>query len=142
MAELFTQLSGMDGRPIAAFSALAMINGILVQLVMASRVLYGMSTEGLLPSWFAIVHPRRKTPMRATVVVAAAVILLALFFPLVRLAEATSVVTLSVFAAVNLSLYTIGRHSEDALIRRFHLWGIPAAGICGLLVVWQLLPAG
>lgn len=142
MSELFTQVSGLDGRPVAAISALAMVNGILIQMVMAARVFYGMANEGLMPKWLGAVHPGRRTPVRATLIVAAAIIALAVFFPLVRLAEMTSMVTLSVFALVNLSLFTIGRGSGDAILRRFRYWGIVAAAICVLLIAWHALAGG
>jgi len=142
MSMLFTQVSGLDGRPVAAVSALAMVNGILIQMVMAARVFYGMANEGLLPKWLGDVHPRRRTPIRATLLVAAAIIVLTLFFPLVRLAEMTSMVTLTVFALVNLSLFAIGRRSDDAMLRRFRYWGIAAATICVLLIAWHAVAGG
>lgn len=80
LAILFEQITGLPSAPVAAMAAVAMINGILVQIIMASRVLYGMAREGIAPSWFGQVGEARKTPGRATFTVAATILALALFF--------------------------------------------------------------
>jgi len=120
MATLFETLTGRDGRVISAIAVVAMVNGVLVQIVMASRVLYGMANEGLVPPAFGVVNERRRTPMRATFSVAAAIIVLAVAFPLVGLARATSVVTLGVFALVDASLVVIAlrtRRTDPDLLK-------------------------
>lgn len=138
LAVLFETISGMDGKPIAAIAAIAMINGILVQIIMAARVLYGMANEGLLPAFFARVDPVHRTPARATWLVAAVIIVLALFFPLLRLAEATSLVTLSVFALVNLSLFAIGTRMPETGLRAWRWWGLFGAAVSFALAAWQV----
>jgi APA family basic amino acid/polyamine antiporter len=89
---------------ITAIAIGATINTVIAQMTMASRVVYGMSRLGDLPPAFGRVHAATGTPLVATVVVSFAVLLLALLFPFVRLAEFTSIATLIVFALVNLSL--------------------------------------
>ena len=138
LAVLFETISGMDGKPIAAIAAIAMINGILVQIIMAARVLYGMANEGLLPVFFARVDPVHRTPARATWLVAAVIIVLALFFPLLRLAETTSLVTLSVFALVNLSLFAIGTRMPETGLRAWRWWGLFGAAVSFALAAWQV----
>ena len=115
-----------------------MINGILVQIVMVSRVLYGMANDGIAPKWFAWVDPKRRTPGRATLVVTIAVLALAVSFPLVRLAEATSLVTLAVFALVNLSLFRLGGRLDDRTLQRFRWWGLAGAAICIVIAGFQI----
>ena len=139
LAELVEQITGLSGEPVAAMAAIAMVNGILIQIVMASRMLYGMATEGLAPAWFAQVDKTHQTPGRATIVVAAAVLMLALFFPLVRLAETTSLVILVVFTLVNLSLFALGGRHDDRLIRRFRWWGLFGATLCTVIAGFQVL---
>ena len=138
LAVLFEAITGLPGKPVAAVAAIAMINGILVQIVMAARVLYGMAGEGILPRWFAEIDPARRTPARATLLVAVIIAALALFFPLVSLAEATSLVTLAVFAMVNLSLFRLGGMPEFAQLRAWRWWGLFAASICAALAGFQL----
>jgi len=141
LAVLFEAVSGRAGEGIAGVAALAMVNGILVQIVMASRVLYGMANEGLAPAWFGAVGAWRRTPTRATVTVAACVLTLALLVPLVRLAEWSSLVTLGVFALVNLALVALGRSLDDPLVRRFRWWGALGAALCLGIAGFQILSA-
>lgn len=138
MAELFQQVTGLPGGGVALMAAVAMVNGILIQIVMVSRMLYGMANEGLAPRWFAKVSETQRTPSRATITVAGAILVLALLFPLVHLAEATSLILLCVFTLVNLSLFVLGGHHDDGLLRRFRWWGLFSASICIGILTFQL----
>jgi amino acid transporter len=135
LAELFEQLSGRSGSAVSAMASIAMVNGILVQIVMAARVLYGMASEGLAPGWVGKVDERRQTPIRATALIAAVVMFLALFFPLVDLARLTSIIILIVFTLVNLSLFRLGATVDDRLIRRWRWLGLVGAVVCVVVVV-------
>lgn len=139
LAVMFEQITGMPGAPVAAMAAIAMVNGILVQIIMASRVLYGMANEGLAPAWFGEVDAVHRTPTRATLSVAGIILALALFFPLVLLAEATSLVILSVFTLVNLSLFALGGRLDDPWLKRFRWWGLFGAVICGGVAGFQII---
>ncbi len=85
----------------------ATVNGVLIQMIMASRVLYGLADRGHLPKHLAYVSPKTQTPVVATLVVGATILLLALTFPIDALAERTSQVVLFVFVLVNLALIRI-----------------------------------
>jgi amino acid transporter len=89
---------------ISAISLVAVVNGALIQIVMASRVLYGMGKNGLAPRRLADIHPRTQTPLFSTVLVTLAILMLALWLPLVTLAQITSFITLMIFTAVNIAL--------------------------------------
>ena len=139
MSFLFEAVTGADGGAISAIAVIAMVNGVLVQLVMASRVLYGMSREGLLPARLAETHPVRQTPVRATALVAGVVVFLALFFPLVGLAKATSIVTFVVFTIVDLSLVMIIRRERpDAPWTKWALVGVLGALLATGLGLWEI----
>src|SRR6185369_9009641 len=111
-------------------------NTILAQITMAARVIYGMARQGDLPGIAGHVHPRTATPLLATALVAALVIVLALTVSLERLAESTSLATLVVFALVNLALLRL-RHRR---VRspgphvRVPVW-VPAAGLTTCLAI-------
>ncbi len=139
LATLFEQITGLPGQPVAAAAAIAMVNGILVQIVMASRVLYGMAGEGIGPAWFSKVSPTRRTPARATVTVTVLILVLALFFPLVRLAETTSLVTLCVFSLVNFSLFRMGGGAAEPSLKRYRWWGLAGTLLCAGIAGFQLL---
>ncbi|OOZ37632.1 hypothetical protein BOW52_10130 [Solemya elarraichensis gill symbiont] len=143
LAVLFEAVTGLSGKPIAMLASIAMVNGILIQIIMASRVTYGMAREGLIPSWFGKVGERHRTPGRAIVLVTLLIVVLALGLPLVHLAQATSIVILVVFTSVNLSLWIIGSRKESAsVLKRWRYWGVVAALMSsGLLVAetWRML---
>ena len=138
MAVIFEAVSGLDSAPVATIAAFAMVNGILVQIVMASRVLYGMANEGQLPRALSAIDSRRRTPARATVFVGAAIILL-LMFPLVTLARATSIVTLSVFTLVNVALVRLTRTIPELGHTRWLVNGAIGAAVSAGLGVWQIV---
>jgi amino acid transporter len=46
----------------AGIALIAVSNGALINMIMASRVIYGMADQGVLPSVFSRVHPGRLTP--------------------------------------------------------------------------------
>jgi APA family basic amino acid/polyamine antiporter len=140
LAEVFEIVSGLDSAPVATIASLAMLNGILVQLVMASRVLYGMATEGQLPARLGRVNPERHTPTTATALIAACVVVLVIAFPLVRLAQLTSLVTLSVFTLVNLSLFVLASRGEHAQLRKWRWFGAGGAVLTVGLAIAQLVP--
>lgn len=107
LADLYRQATGEPAVVIAFIGLLSVMNGILIQIIMASRVLYGMGAQGWLHAWFARVHINTRTPLNATLVVVGAVLVLALCLPLITLAKATSYITLSVFVLINLSLWRV-----------------------------------
>ena len=124
---------------MAMMAAVAMINGILVQIIMASRVLYGMAGEGMAPRQLRRLHATRQTPVRAILLVGAAAAALGLFVPLLQLAELTSLVMLAVFAVVNVSLYLIGRRAgAPPRLRRWRYWGLAGAAVTLGLIALEI----
>jgi amino acid transporter len=125
LALLFERSTGYPSAPIAAMASIAMINGILVQIVMASRVLYGMAREGMIPATLGTLDAKRATPSLAIGLIVAAILVLALFVPFLQLASLTSFIMLLIFIAVNASLYIIGaRPGASEKLRRWRWWGV------------------
>ncbi len=141
MAALFREVSGLGSEPVAMVASFAMINGILIQIVMAARVLYGMANQGLAPTVLGQVDEARQTPARATVLVVAAMIVLIVSLPLVELAELTSFVTLVVFTMVNAALFMIGRRQPGRVVGRFRWVGLLGAISSISLAAWQIVDA-
>ncbi len=128
LALVYERATGSAPTLISLISLFAVVNGALVQIVMGSRVLFGMSREGWLHRALGHVHLRTRTPLAATALVTAAVLALALWLPLVTLAQVTSYVILVVFAIINLALVRIKRRTpRPAAIRVYPLW-VPLAG--------------
>jgi amino acid transporter len=124
-----------------AVGALAGVNGALVQLVMSSRVVYGMSDRGLGPRGLAHLAPRTRTPLRATALVTALALALALWLPLVSLAKLTSGIILVVFALVNAALWRLkARAAPPAGSICVPRWvPVVGAGVSLLLLLHQLV---
>jgi amino acid transporter len=140
LALVYESATGGSPTLIGAISLFAVVNGALVQIVLASRVLYGMSREGWQYAGFGRVHPRTRTPLLATAAVTAALLFLALWFPLVPLAKAASFLVLVLFALMNLSLLRIKRREpRPAGVRTVPMW-VPVAGLLTTVtfVVFQL----
>ena len=104
---VFERVTGAPPVMISIIAVMATINGVIIQMVMASRILYGMAERNLLPQRLAVVSPLTRTPLNATVLVVLAVLLLALALPMERLADITSQLTLIVFALVNAALVLV-----------------------------------
>jgi amino acid transporter len=139
LADLFAGLTGASPAPISVMAAIAMVNGILVQVVMASRVVYGMAREGLLPAWLGAIAPKRRTPIRATIIVTAIIAALSLAAPLLTLAQASGYVTLFVFTLVNLSLFKLASRSDWPGPRQQRLWGLLGAILAGGLLAFEII---
>ncbi len=119
---------------INAVASVAIINGALIQMIMASRVIYGLARRGQLPERLAAVNARTRTPLIATAIVTVAVGVLAVVGHLAILATLTSVIMLSVFAAANLALWRIkGRATGAPPPFNFPRW-IPGLGFVVSLV--------
>ena len=113
----------------AIIAIVATVNGVLIQMIMASRVLYGLADRGYLPSMLAHVSHRTRTPVLATLAVVAIIMFLAQAMPIDALAERTSQIVLFIFVLVNLALIRLKLmgHTTSA---HFHVpMFVPIAGV-------------
>jgi APA family basic amino acid/polyamine antiporter len=111
----------------------------MVLLLGQARVLFAMSRDALLPSWFSTVHPRFGTPYRATVVTGAAIAAVAAFTPIGEVAELVNIGTLMAFTLVSLSVIALRKRRSD-LHRSFRTPLVPwvpigASVVCLLLMI-------
>lgn len=104
LALIFESAGPMAGGLFNIIAIIATVNGALIQVIMASRVLYGLAAQGNLPRIFAKVNPLTRTPLPATALVVGIILFMAHFLPIAELAETTSTIVLIVFACVNLAL--------------------------------------
>lgn len=111
---LFERLTGMSPLAITLVAIMATLNGVVIEIIMASRVVYGLGRKGRLPGWAARVHPKTHTPLNATLVISAVMLAAALFVPLDALVELTSQIILFVFTLVNLSLVVVKLRGDEA----------------------------
>ena len=136
LALVWQGTQGGSGAFLSAIAVFAALNGVLAQIVMASRVLFGLGRRSPALAVFRQAHPRFGTPVLATVLIGAAVILCALFVPVAQLAEVTSTILLTVFVLVNLALIFEKRRAPAAPFR------VPmAVPVLGLVLAGAALAA-
>ncbi|MDF2233997.1 APC family permease [Albimonas sp. CAU 1670] len=116
LATMYDPLAGVvrAGAPalvpaIALIGGAAALNGVLAQMVMGSRILYGTGRRYPAVGFLARVLPGRGTPAIATLIMAALVIAVAVTVPLGSLAAGSAGILLAVFVAVNLALLVLRR---------------------------------
>ncbi len=114
LAAIFERATGRSAAIISLIALFAVINGAFIQVVMASRVLYGSAAQGLLPNFFHQVHPKTQTPVNATVIVTGLILIFALWLPLGTLARLTSLIILIIFVTVNAALVYIKVRAKSA----------------------------
>ncbi|MDP6350863.1 MAG: APC family permease [Alphaproteobacteria bacterium] len=140
LALIFARTTGMSPAIIVVIALFSVINGALIQVIMASRVIYGMAAQGWLPRGLAKVSPRTRTPLWATALVTALVMTFALLLPLVTLAELTSMTTLVIFCLVNLALWRIKSRAGGPVSEVIYPKWIPVVGflVSGALAMFQV----
>jgi amino acid transporter len=105
------KVAGLSFPPklFALVALLAVTNTALINMIMASRLVYGMSTEGIVPRLLGRVHPRRQTPYVAIAFTVLIALTLVATGDLAGLADTTVLLLLLVFAVVNVSVLVLRR---------------------------------
>ncbi|EKQ69708.1 amino acid transporter [Leptolyngbyaceae cyanobacterium JSC-12] len=117
-----------------AIALFAVLNTALLNFVTASRLLYGMSREGLLPPWLSKLHAKRRTPYRTFMVIVPIVIVLALSGTLQFLAGTTATLIMAMFCLVNVSLLIIKR--REPRNEGFEIpWLVPVLALMSNLIL-------
>jgi basic amino acid/polyamine antiporter, APA family len=97
----------------AAIALFAVANSALINMIMASRLLYGMSVQGIVPRAFSKVLPERRTPWVAIAFTTLLAMILVSTGDLSTLADMTVLLLLTVFALVNVSVLVLRRDAVD-----------------------------
>jgi amino acid transporter len=100
---------GISTELFSAIALLAVANGALINMIMASRLVYGMSRERVVPGVFGRVLPERRTPWVAIVFTTALAMVLIATGDLSELADTTVQLLLMVFVVVNVSVLVLRR---------------------------------
>jgi APA family basic amino acid/polyamine antiporter len=116
---------------------------MLVLYYALTRIIFAMSRDGLLTSFFNHVHPQTQTPVRVIVISGVVMSLIAGFIPLGELAELVNIGTLAAFVLVCLGVIVL-RVTKPDMPRPFKAplgLLLPALGVlsCGALMAF--LPA-
>lgn len=128
-SDIYKKLTNQDPIVISMIGTFAVVNGALVQIIMASRILYGMSVKGWLPSALSDVSKRTNTPIKSSLLAGFITISFALMFDIVSLASFTSLLILIIFTLVNFALIRIKANNPDPQgIQLIPLW-VPWCGV-------------
>lgn len=119
---------------LAAIAVAAALNGVLAQIVMAARVLFGLGRRAPTLAVFYRAHPRFGTPVLGTFLSGAATIAAALALPVATLAEYTTLALLVVFVIVNAALIGLQRQPGASPFRVPAI--MPWLGILGCIVLF------
>jgi basic amino acid/polyamine antiporter, APA family len=110
--------AGAPGFPLGLFGVITMFavaNSALINMLMASRLVYGLSRERVLPPLLGRVHHRRRTPTTAILFTTALAFGLITFVGAVpALGGTTALLLLMVFTVVNVAVLVLRRDRVDA----------------------------
>lgn len=128
-------------RVFAVVALIAVANGALLTMIMASRLTYGMASQGLLPPVLAKVLPGRKTPWVAIVVTTLVAIALVFTGELQVLAETVVLLLLIVFISTNVAVLVLRKDTVEQDHFRVATV-VPVLGVVSCLVLLTQQSAG
>ncbi len=100
---------GVSPDVFAVITLFALANGALINMIMASRLVYGMAEEGIAPGLFGRVLSGRRTPITAIVFTTVLGLILVSTGDLATLADTTVLLLLCAFTAVNVAVLVLRR---------------------------------
>lgn len=133
---------GVDAQLFAVIGILALANGALINMIMASRLVYGMSVQDIVPRALGRVHHARRTPWIAILFTTALAMALASTGSVADLASTTVVLLLTVFTVVNVAVLVLRRdvvpHAHFRSPSAVAVIGaVASAGVLGYRVIDQ-----
>ncbi|MFS0794443.1 amino acid permease [Microbacterium sp. 1P10AE] len=123
---------------ISAGAVAGLTTVVLTLLIGATRIIFAMSRDGLLPQRLAKVHPRFRTPWVISIVVTIIVAIVAGVTPVGVLEEMVNIGTLSAFVLVSIGVVVLRRTRPD-LKRGFRVPLSPVLPILSALVCTYLM---
>lgn len=100
---------GVPTKLFALLALFALFNGALINMIMASRLVYGMGDQGIMPGIFARIHRGRQTPWVAIVFTSIIAVGLVATGDISALASTTVTLLLLAFIAVNVAVMVLRR---------------------------------
>jgi len=140
LANAFAQVGLGWAKLLIALAGVAGITTVLLVLLMAlPRILLAMARDGLLPRGvFAAVHPRFRTPHKATLATGLFVAAITAFLPLDLLLNLVNLGTLLIFVVVCAAIPVLRRRHPEAE-RPFRAPWVPLVPILGVLCCLLLM---
>ncbi|HYL05101.1 MAG TPA: amino acid permease [Thermoanaerobaculia bacterium] len=140
VATAFQQVGLTWAQVLIAIGALTGITSVLLVMSLSQpRIMLAMARDGLLPqSFFGAVHPRFRTPYKATILTGCFVALASGLLPLRLLAELVNIGTLFAFVIVCAAVLIMRRTHPNA-DRPFRAPFSPLTPILGILICLLLM---
>ena len=104
---------GVSTKLFSFIALMAVANSALINMIMASRIVYGMAEQGIVSRLFGRVLPGRRTPYAAIAFTTAIAVILISTGDLSSLADTTVLLLLSVFTIVNVAVLVLRREEVD-----------------------------
>jgi APA family basic amino acid/polyamine antiporter len=119
-------------RPVIKLAIIAGLSSVVLVLLLGQpRIFHSMANDGLLPKYFAKVHPKFRTPYTSQILTGIAAIILAGMLPISVLGELVSIGTLLAFTIVCISVIVLRKTRPD-LNRPFKTPLVPFVPIMGI----------
>ncbi len=128
---------------VSVSAVFGLISVLFAFMLGASRIWYALARDGLLPGWFARVHPRYGTPYRPTLALGVFTAVVAGSTPIQKVAELVNIGVLSAFIVICSSVMILRKRKPD-LHRSFRTPLVPLVPLIGIAFsIWLLseLPA-
>ncbi|HZP66145.1 MAG TPA: amino acid permease [Rudaea sp.] len=126
------------GAAISATAVASILSVIFAFMLAAARIWFALARDGLLPGWFAVVHPRYGTPHRPTLALGTFTALVAGLFPLGEVAKLVNIGVLSAFIVICAAVLLL-RVRKPELPRAFRTPWVPVIPVIGILFsIWLL----
>jgi APA family basic amino acid/polyamine antiporter len=138
----YVNLKGLAVLFVAIGSVIAHTAVLFVFQLGQPRIFFSMARDGLLPSAFARVHPRFRTPWGATILTGLGVGVAAMFTTLAEMVDLTNIGTLFAFILVCAGVIIL-RVKEPLRERKFRApggWAMPILGALGCIGLIAYLP--
>jgi basic amino acid/polyamine antiporter, APA family len=116
---------------ISITAVCGIISVVFAFMLAAARIWFSLARDGLLPAWFAKVHPKYGTPYRPTLILGVVTGLAAGALPIGQLAELVNIGTLSAFIVICASIMVL-RHRQPEIKRAFRTPWVPFVPLVGI----------
>ena len=123
---------------ISASAVVGIASVLFAFMLGAARIWFALSRDGLLPGWFAKVHPTYGTPHRPTIALGVFTAVVAGLFPLGEVAKLVNIGVLSAFIVICASVILLRIRKPD-LPRAFRTPLVPLVPLIGIAFsIWLL----
>ncbi len=123
---------------ISVTAVTGIISVVFAFMLAAARIWFSLARDGLLPAWFAKVHPRYGTPYRPTLMLGVLTALAAGLLPLGELAKLVNIGALSAFVVICGAILVL-RYRRPDLPRAFRTPWVPFVPLIGIAFSLWLL---